>query len=91
MGTLNAITTILKNNPDLKFEIEGHTDNSGEPAHNLTLSQQRADAVRKQLINMGTDATRLISKGFGDAKPMADNNTFDGKANNRRVEFITVK
>jgi outer membrane protein OmpA-like peptidoglycan-associated protein len=91
MGTLNEITAILKANPDLNFDIQGHTDNSGEAAHNLTLSQQRADAVKKQLISMGTDAARLTSKGFGDTKPIADNSTPVGKANNRRVEFITVK
>lgn len=91
MGTLNAVAEILKNNPDLKFDIQGHTDNSGDAAHNLQLSQQRADAVKKQLISMGTNASRLTSKGFGDTKPIADNTTPEGKANNRRVEFITVK
>ena len=91
MGTLNEITALLKSNPDLKFDIQGYTDNSGDAAHNLILSQQRADAVRKQLIKMGTDAARLTSKGLGDTAPIADNSTPEGKANNRRVEFITIK
>jgi outer membrane protein OmpA-like peptidoglycan-associated protein len=91
MGTLNAITTILKNNPDLKFDIQGFTDNAGDPAHNLLLSQQRADAVKSQLVNMGVDASRLTGRGLGDTQPIADNATPEGKANNRRVEFITVK
>jgi outer membrane protein OmpA-like peptidoglycan-associated protein len=52
------------------------------------LSQQRAAAVTAQLITMGIDASRLSSKGFGDTKPMADNSTLEGKANNRRVEFV---
>ncbi|MBS1598940.1 MAG: OmpA family protein [Bacteroidetes bacterium] len=88
MGTLNMIVQILKDNPDVKFEIDGHTDNSGTASHNLTLSQQRSDAVKLQLLNMGVDAARLSSKGFGDTKPIADNNTPEGKANNRRVEFV---
>jgi OOP family OmpA-OmpF porin len=88
MGTLNMIVKLMQDNPDLKFEVDGHTDNTGTPAHNLTLSQQRAAAVTAQLITMGIDASRLSSKGFGDTKPMADNSTPDGKANNRRVEFV---
>lgn len=88
MGTLNMIVGILKDNPDLKFEIDGHTDNTGTPAHNLTLSQQRANAVKNQLIAMGIDGSRLTSKGFGDTKPMTENLTPVGKANNRRVEFV---
>jgi OOP family OmpA-OmpF porin len=90
MGTLNMIVNILKNNPDVKFEVDGHTDNTGNAPHNLTLSQQRADAVKTQLISMGVDASRLTSKGFGDTKPIADNTTPEGKANNRRVEFVKM-
>ena len=90
MGTLNMIVQVMKDNPELKFEIDGHTDNSGVSAHNLTLSQQRADAVKTQLVSMGVDASRLTTKGYGDTKPIADNGTFDGKANNRRVEFVKM-
>lgn len=88
MGTLNMIVSVMKNNPDVKFEIDGHTDNSGAAQHNLELSQQRADAVKTQLISMGIDASRLTTKGFGDTKPISDNTTMEGKANNRRVEFV---
>ncbi|MEO9022516.1 MAG: OmpA family protein [Ginsengibacter sp.] len=88
MGTLNMIVGVLKSNPDLKFEIDGHTDNTGDAAHNLTLSHQRADAVKVQLVSMGIEASRLSTKGFGDTKPISDNSTPEGKANNRRVEFV---
>jgi OmpA-OmpF porin, OOP family len=90
MGTLNMVVRVLNDNPTLKFEVDGHTDNTGTPANNLTLSQQRADAVKAQLITMGVDASRLTTKGFGDSKPMADNSSLEGKANNRRVEFIKL-
>lgn len=90
MGTLNMIVKIMQNNPDLKFEIDGHTDNSGSAQHNMVLSQQRADAVEAQLISMGIDASRLTTKGFGDTKPISSNDTQEGKANNRRVEFVKI-
>jgi OmpA-OmpF porin, OOP family len=90
MGTLNMIVKVMQNNPDLKFEVDGHTDNSGAAQHNMTLSQQRADAVEAQLISMGIDASRLTSKGFGATKPISSNDTQDGKANNRRVEFVRM-
>jgi len=90
MGTLNQIKRILTQNPDLKFEVDGHTDNTGAAAHNLTLSQQRAAAVKAELVSMGIDATRLTTKGFGDTKPIAPNSTDEGNANNRRVEFVRM-
>jgi outer membrane protein OmpA-like peptidoglycan-associated protein len=91
MGTINAIVGILKSNPELKFEIQGHTDNSGVAANNLTLSQKRADEVKKQITALGIDAARLTTKGYGDTKPISDNGTPEGKANNRRVEFVKIK
>ena len=90
MGTLNMIVQVMKDNPGIKFEVDGHTDNSGTAAHNLTLSQQRANAVKDELIKLGIDASRLSAKGLGDTKPIADNSSIEGKANNRRVEFVKM-
>lgn len=91
MGTFNMVADVLKNNPDLRFEVQGHTDNGGGAAPNLVLSQKRADAVARQLVAMGVDSARLTTKGFGDTKPIADNATLEGRANNRRVEFVKLK
>ncbi|HEU5054848.1 MAG TPA: OmpA family protein [Hanamia sp.] len=91
MGTLNEIAKMMKNHNDLKFEIDGYTDSDGSDDANLKLSQQRADAVKAKLTEMGIDASRLSSKGFGESKPMDTNETAEGKANNRRVEFVKIK
>lgn len=88
MGTINEVYKILSNHPDLKLEIDGYTDNVGKADMNLKLSQQRADAVKEQLAGLGIDTARLTTKGFGDKNPVDTNSTPEGKANNRRVEFV---
>jgi OOP family OmpA-OmpF porin len=90
MGTINKICALMKKQPSLKFEIDGHTDNSGSSQHNLELSRRRADAVKDELVKLGIDASRLTTRGFGDTKPMDSNDTPEGKANNRRVEFVKI-
>jgi outer membrane protein OmpA-like peptidoglycan-associated protein len=79
---------MMKDNPELNFSVEGHTDSDGDNSLNQSLSDQRAKAVMNQLISMGIAENRLKYKGWGETKPMSDNNTPEGKANNRRVEFV---
>ena len=88
---LQSITAILKEFPNSKFSIEGHTDSDGKDAMNQTLSEDRAGAVKGYLIENGIMADRLSSKGFGETMPIDTNKTAKGKANNRRVEVLLVK
>lgn len=88
MGTLNEIVKIMKDNPQVRFEVGGHTDSDGNDDLNMKLSQSRAEAVRDQLVQMGIDASRLTARGYGKTKPIDNNTTPEGKANNRRVEFV---
>lgn len=84
---LETILHFLKENPAVKIEIEGHTDNVGKPETNLHLSTQRAKAVYESLLGKGIDKTRLSYKGFGETQPLATNDTEEGRAQNRRTEF----
>lgn len=90
MGTVKQIAEMLKQNEDLKVSIQGHTDNVGTPEANKTLSGQRAESVKKELIKQGIAATRLNSKGMGQESPVADNRTEEGRSKNRRVEIIKL-
>ena len=86
-GTLSQIVKLMKDNPGLALEIGGHTDNTGDAAKNQALSQSRADAVKTALVAQGIEAGRLTAKGYGATRPIESNDTPEGKANNRRVEF----
>ena len=88
MGFINQLSKVLQENPLLKLEIDGYTDSDGDDEANLKLSYERAEAVKQQLIVLGINTSRLISKGFGETNPVDNNSTLEGKANNRRVEFI---
>ncbi|MEK9603828.1 MAG: OmpA family protein [Flavobacteriaceae bacterium] len=84
---LGEIKTLLDNNPEGGLVIEGHTSSDGETDANLTLSQERAAAVKAYLVEMGVDPDRLRTEGYGEEKPISDNDTFEGRAMNRRVQF----
>jgi outer membrane protein OmpA-like peptidoglycan-associated protein len=87
---LDEVLGVLKGEPSWKVTIEGHTDSTGSDSHNLELSQQRADSVKAYLVAGGIDAGRLQTKGFGEGKPVADNATELGRAQNRRVELVRL-
>ncbi len=87
---LNQIAQVLINNPTYLIEVQGHTDNVGNKTSNLLLSEKRAVAVKDYLIKNGVALKRIISKGFGDSIPVADNKTTAGKSKNRRVEFVVT-
>lgn len=88
MGALNEIAKLMTDHGDLNLEVNGHTDSDGNAAANMKLSEERAAAVRNKLIEMGINASRLTIKGNGSTQPIDNNKTQEGKANNRRVEFV---
>jgi len=85
---LNNLATILKNNPNTNIEIQGHTDSRGTEEYNMGLSLRRANAVRDYLISQDIDASRMTVKGYGETAPAYSNDTPEGMAQNRRVEFL---
>jgi len=88
MGEINRIVTLMTENPDLKFSVEGHTDSTGNPTSNQTLSEQRSQAIVAKLVELGIAQDRLTAVGKGQNSPIADNSTDEGRAKNRRVEFV---
>jgi OmpA-OmpF porin, OOP family len=89
--TLKEMGTMLKEHPELKLVIEGHTDNVGKPDANQTLSEKRANAVRQFLVgSYGIDGGRLQAKGLGETKPVASNDSPEGRQSNRRVELVKM-
>ena len=89
---LAAVAELMKSDAALKIEIAGHTDNKGDAAKNQTLSEKRAEAVKKALVEKyGADAVRISTKGWGAEQPIEDNKTDDGRAVNRRVEIVLAR
>lgn len=89
---LDEVAQVLNDHPELqKIRIEGHTDGQSSAAFNLGLSNRRAKAVRDYLVKKGVSGKRLVAKGLGETKPIADNKTPDGREQNRRVELHIVK
>ena len=90
MGEINRIVQLMTENPDLKFSVEGHTDSTGNAASNQTLSEARSQAIVAKLVELGIAQDRLTAVGKGQNSPIADNNTDEGRAKNRRVEFVKM-
>jgi len=88
---MDDVVSVMQKYPNLKVSIEGHTDSQGKEETNSQLSVSRANAVKTYLVSKGIESTRLSTRGFGEAMPVADNNTAVGRAQNRRVEFKIVK
>jgi outer membrane protein OmpA-like peptidoglycan-associated protein len=88
-AVIKSVARGLETNPNLKLRIEGHTDSTGNADHNLELSKRRAEAVMAVLVTQfSVDAARLSAEGLGASKPMDSNDTPQGRAQNRRVEFV---
>lgn len=88
MTIIHQIFYLLQDHPELRFSIEGHTDSDGSESLNQQLSEQRAGSVMRRLVEMGVAQDRLTATGHGESRPIADNSTPEGKARNRRVEFV---
>ncbi len=89
--TLEKAFNTLNQNPEITVEIQGHTDNTGAHAYNMTLSEKRAVSVKAWLVSKGIDASRISTKGFGPDQPVAPNTSREGRTKNRRIEFFRVK
>lgn len=90
MGEINRIVKLMTDNPELKFSVEGHTDSTGNAASNQTLSEARSKAIVDKLVGLGISPDRLTASGKGQTTPIADNGTDEGRAKNRRVEFVKI-
>ena len=87
-ASLDNVVSVLKANPDRSIVVEGYTDSQGQRAYNMDLSQRRADSVRTYFVQHGIPQEIIRAQGFGPDKPVADNSTAEGRANNRRVEIV---
>ena len=85
---LQEVVTVLKENPSLNLTVEGHTDSTGTNEYNLELSKKRADAVKDYLVDAGIDAKRIETVGYGESRPVAENDGVTGRTENRRVVLI---
>ncbi|NIR36899.1 MAG: OmpA family protein, partial [Actinobacteria bacterium] len=91
-GLLDQLAAVMGSRPDItKVRVEGHTDSRGRDRYNMELSEQRAAAVRQYLLSRGIAGDRLLSQGFGETQPLESNDTREGRAANRRVEFLILE
>ncbi|MGF1510333.1 MAG: OmpA family protein [Myxococcota bacterium] len=91
LGAVDAVAKILREDRDFVVEIQGHADSTGSEAFNLRLSEQRAQSVVRALIERGIEPKRLVPLGFGSSRPIASNDTEEGRAKNRRIEFHVLE
>ncbi len=91
MSKLDAVVEALKSQPDVTILVEGHTDSQGTEGNNLTLAQRRGESVRAYLASKGVPMEQLSSVGIGEGRPIGDNATLDGRAQNRRVEIVVAQ
>jgi len=87
---ISRIASFMKEHPEIRFSIEGHTDSQGDANANIVLSRKRAKAIKESLVKFGINENRLETEGYGESKPVDTNATVEGRANNRRVEFIPL-
>ena len=87
---LDNVAAVLQSHPSVRVRIEGHTDDRGDDTYNKNLSQSRADQVMRYLVRKGVDASRLESVGYGEEQPLESNDTNEGRAANRRVDFNII-
>jgi OOP family OmpA-OmpF porin len=87
---LDVVAETLSGRPEAAVRVEGHTDSMGSDTYNQTLSQRRAEAVRRYLVGQGVAAARLEARGYGESRPIAPNETAEGRALNRRVELSLI-
>lgn len=85
---LNTVAQVMRDYPDVKVEVQGHTDSRGRDEYNMRLSDERANAVRQYLVEQGVAADRMTARGYGETRPIESNRTSAGRAANRRVEFV---
>jgi OmpA-OmpF porin, OOP family len=91
IAILEETARVLKENPNISIELEGHTDGKGTGAYNIRLSQRRVQSVHQYLTSEGISESRLRTAAFGKAKPVADDKTEEGRARNRRVEIRIIR
>ena len=89
-ASLDKVVAAMNDYPELRIEIQAHTDSMGEASYNQYLSEQRAASVRDYLVGKGIAADRMVAKGYGETSPIADNGTREGRAKNRRVELKVI-